>query len=155
MMEIGTVIKAILSFIITIPVWLVLSAILSPFRTYQEMKNDGRWFNNKFVYHQPRHIFTYVVTPADHGKSISFSIDDAEPNTTVLLHAKVDGGLARIRITPQNLIINDDGISDYGIGFKGGVMIGRDKKAKIDISCPQDYSDHGIIRVYMDSWELQ
>lgn len=135
-----------------IPAWLILNAAVAPFRVWKEETEKGRWYGNRFVYHVPRNVFTRLVKPIDHGKTIDFKVMDAEPNTHVQFELEYSRGLAKALIGRPGDRAGDnwDRISR---DTQCDVRVDDNQMAGLIVHCPGN-SDPTTIRVKMISWEV-
>lgn len=67
------------------------NAIGAIVKARSSLRRIGQWYGRQFVYHQPRHLWTGVVTDKDNEFTHTFKVDDVE-----------SGALINVRIYPES-----------------------------------------------------
>ncbi len=132
-----------------LPFFVVINIFTAFFSSGREIRDKGKWFEGRFVYHSPQHVFTTQVAPADDGLSLPFKVKDAEPNTFVQFKIEYDRGLAVAAIGSFIQPVHAMGASRK---TAYGARIDAQRKTALSIKIPEN-SDTTIIRVYAISWE--
>lgn len=142
-----------LAVLLTIPLFVLVNTLLAPFRVWKEERDKGRWFDSRFVYHQPQTIFTILVSPADNDRVFNFTANDAEPNSLVYWKVEIDGAAKRTKAMVVIHPNQDIGNWDIYHGHTGSVRVAKDRAMYLRIHCLPE-TDATIVRVQILSWEM-
>lgn len=96
--EVSSTITFFEAIIWAVPFYLAFCAIRSIFSITKKENEIGQWVGNKFIYHNPHHIKTFLLTPEDDGKNIRFKANGLPPNSFAYLKTDCEQGLGWIEI---------------------------------------------------------
>lgn len=90
--ELINTIRTLKAFLYAFPLFVLLNAIIAIFKAAREQSQFGQWAENRFVFHQRRHLMTAVVTAEDNGRLLPFKVTGLPKNASVDLIAEVEKG---------------------------------------------------------------
>lgn len=142
MQEVTSLGKTFLAMVMTFPLWIGINLILGLFKIIKEEREEGEWNGRKFVYHSPKHIHTFLITPDRDKENVRIMIANIPANSFVQFKIEYDGGLASLQIknheksqfgfvnTPENL---------RKITY--GIRLNNKSETVVEFSCPQNSSE--------------
>lgn len=118
------------------------------------LKKIGEWHGGQFVYHQPRHLWTGVVTDKDNELTHVFKVDDIEL-----------GALISIRIYPENpktvkaqvVWPRGQNLMDWrGVtpDVRTGIFLPDDRKLGVRTNAVENASP-STVRIFASSWTIK
>ena len=142
--------RLLIALLYALPVSFILNGFFALFKVRKELKELGQWIDNKFVYHQPVHLLTTVVTDADNGKLIPFHIKGLHKNAGVeLLIKKQDFDEHNVRV---QFVVNKD-MQIIWDEFERSTMLGWNNKDSLYITTLKATpSNASTVKVYLLSW---
>ena len=152
----NTTAAAIAAFAVAMVVWALIQAVATPFRAKTVERQQGRWIGNRFIYNEPKHVFTTEWTPAKNGQHETFEVPDAAPFAVVDYRIEIDGPADHLRcmvVGSYYFSPLKDILTLWEPALHGRVML--KKRRKLDLHCyahPQTLP--AIIRVYILAWEI-
>jgi hypothetical protein len=90
--ELTNTVRALQALLYALPLFLCLNGLVAIFKATRELKRLGQWADNRFVFHQRRHLMTAVVTAEDNGKLLPFKVVDLPKKASVDLIVEVEKG---------------------------------------------------------------
>jgi len=141
--EVEALIVGAIAFAASYGAYLLIGLMSAPFIAYKREKEKGNFFDKRFVYHEPQHVFTTIIKPNDHGKMIKFTVKDAEPNSMVCFDFRYRGGQGYV----QN--INE---AERARATQTSLRINKRREATLRCFTAPN-SDDTQLRIYMLSWE--
>lgn len=129
--------------------WCVIGAIRN---VHKKESEKGKWLENKFIYHEPFHVFIHEVTPKDNGKRFTFKCKDAEPESFVQFKIESENSgdnLIKIGLGTDKQEI----VPFYYPTTKFGLKLGKNKKICLVTELLPE-TDNSIIRVLMLWWRI-
>lgn len=142
MKEVTSLGKTFLAITMTLPIWFVINLILSPFKAIKEEKEEGEWNGRRFVYHFPKHIHTFLITPDRDKENLRISIKGVPGKSFVQFKTEYDGGLAALLIKNHEKTRRAfAGTSDSLRKITYGVRLNSKSETVIELICPQNSSE--------------
>lgn len=113
--------------------------------------DKGQWNGDKFIFHEPKHIFTVEVTAADNGRQIPFKVN-LPPMASVDLSIKIDPLIfdnrnVQAQFGYKDIRIPWDGISRHSML----AFVPNDQTFYLE-TLKAIPSNSSIIKVYMNAW---
>jgi len=133
-----------------IPLFLFINFLTALISASGEIKKRGFWCVNKFIFHEPLHIYTTEFSPKDNGTNCTFKVKDVEPNCFVQFKLEHEGGIGVASIGPPIQLSQQ---LEAARSIKYGSRISSKQTASVWFQCPAN-SNPTIIRIYVISWEL-
>lgn len=90
--ELKNTMRTLHAFLYAFPVFAVFTGFVAFFKVVKERKRLGQWVNNRFVYHEKRHLMTAVVTSEDNGRLLPFKVTGLPKNASVDLVVEIESG---------------------------------------------------------------
>jgi hypothetical protein len=90
--ELTNTMRALQALVYALPLFLCLNAVVAIFKAAKEQRRLGQWADNRFVYHQRRHLMTAVVTAEDNGRLLPFKVTGLPKNASVDLIVEIEKG---------------------------------------------------------------
>lgn len=137
-------------------IWAIVLIISIPFKVRKEMTSVGKWSGDRFVYKEPKRIFTKEWNPADNGIYPLFSCPDAYPDSVVDYRIEIDGPAERVNcILVGAYYIHPiaDALQVARFDLRGRVRLRKDRQLGLACFSKPDTLP-AIIRVYMLAWEI-
>jgi hypothetical protein len=150
MIEIGAIVVAALAFVVSLTAFMLICAIRAAVMVPKEISNTGLWHGKTFVFHEPRRILTRIVSPAEAGQHIYFSVPEAVPGSFVQMKVKFENrhykGCIASAIAP--LVLSNLEIAEEATY---GVTLDRKRQAILVFHVREDATPTSA-RVYILSW---
>jgi hypothetical protein len=113
--------------------------------------DKGQWNGNKFIFDEPKHVFTVEVTAADNGRQIPFKVN-LPPMASVDLSIKIDPLIfdnrnVQARFGYKDIRIPWDGTSRHSML----AFVPNDQTFYLE-TLKAIPSNSSIIKVYMNAW---
>ncbi|PJD92924.1 MAG: hypothetical protein CK424_04985 [Legionella sp.] len=150
--ELNSLIVGAIAFVGSYLIYLLIGLICAPFIAYKKEKEKGSFFDKRFVYHNPHHIYTTIIKPEDHNQTINFKVKDAEPNSLVCLEFEYRNGLGYVSVfgSPEEV----KNATEAANLRRQKLSLRIDKQNKATLKCfTASNSDDTQLRIYMLSWE--
>ncbi|HSI94813.1 MAG: hypothetical protein ACAH09_09440 [Methylophilaceae bacterium] len=91
--ELTNTIRALNAFLYSLPIFIIVNSICSIFKTIKHQERLGIWVGNRFVFHEPIHLKTLLVTSDNNDTPISFTVSEFPTReASVDLIAKIENG---------------------------------------------------------------
>jgi len=138
------------AFVYTIIAWIVIFFFRLLFLAPLQVWREGKWYDGKFVYHEPKRAFVAYVSPTENKKVHHFKFSDAPPAAMISY---------KIETEWPHLIVVDVGAHPKQIEFSSGYPHGggsmrvnrrRDMYVAITI---RENTDPMSVRIYVIGWE--
>lgn len=129
--------------------WAIACVVSSPFVAMHEEARRGRWYGNRFVYHQPRLLTSQRCRASGKIERYPFAVDDIEPGSFFNFFIDV-GPLARNRIAATvntSLMLIGDSMRPGQSSLTGGTRLERDRRATLTV-CMAPGTTSETIRAY-------
>ncbi|VEG92081.1 hypothetical protein [Legionella spiritensis] len=152
MEELNALIVAAIAFVGSYLIYLLIGLISSPYIAYKKEIEKGNFFGNRFVYHEPCHIYTTIIKPEDHDQTITFVVKDAEPNSLVCFDFQYRGGLGYVSVIGLSEYVKNSTHAATLRSPKLTLRIDKQRKATLKCFTAPDSKDTQL-RIYMLSWE--
>jgi hypothetical protein len=150
--EIDNTWRAIQAFFYALPAFVLLNAVLASFKAFSEIKKHGVWEGNRYVFHEPMHIKTVVVTDGDNGKLIPFKIEGFPERASVDLTAKIDEGFDNRNVRVQFIYMKDQPITWDEYERRNCLALIPETKELYIATHKQTPSNASIVKIYIHSW---
>lgn len=147
-------INGLIVIIYSIPLFFLANLLFSIFRVKKNEDNLGKWFGNRFIYHEPRRLLTVLVDEYDNEKPSIFPIHDAESGSLVsyVIYTDRTDNRAKVEIAwPKG-----HRALDFGQPMnlpKGSFRLPTERKMSL-ITNVEPNSTVTTVRVFMTGWEL-
>lgn len=146
--------NAVQAFCYVLLVWALISAARAPFLVVAHDRQQGQWFNRRFVYIEPKLVKMILCAPTGKPEYHEFIWPDAEPGSFVNYEIVLDGGnMPMIKVGLYGRIVI--GLLPVGQskGQSGGLLLPKDNRTvfAIDID-PQSVSS--TARIYCKSFSI-
>ncbi|WP_133137898.1 hypothetical protein [Legionella rowbothamii] len=152
MEELNSLAIGAIAFVGSYLIYLLIGLICAPFIAYKKEKEKGSFFEKRFVYHKPHHIYTTIIKPEHHNQTIDFVVQDAEPNSLVCFEFKYRNGLGYVSVFGSSEEVKNAAVA--AILRKQKLSLRIDKHNKATLKCfTASESDDTQLRIYMLSWE--
>ena len=138
----------------SVPIFFALNLIFAVFRVRKKECELGEWFGSRFIYHQPRRLFTVLVDERDNGNPFSFSVDDAEDGSLVSYAIETDR--TDRRATVELAWPGGQRPMDFGRPMnmpKGSFRLPPSREMSL-LSHVEPQSTLTTVRVFMTGWEI-
>lgn len=149
-----TVVAAALTMLlVSIPLWVLMQAILALFKVGREDRALGYWDGHSFVYHEPMHVKTISVSPEDCHEWKEFDIPkDVELGVLATFTTKIDGAKDRIKVTFHPEYAEAQMVWGTA-GSQSGIRFPKNRKASIKVQMLSG-TVRSRIRIYLLKWEV-
>lgn len=133
-------------------IWFLICGVVAATRVKHEERKVGFWSGPVFIFNEPILVLTKHVTPADHGKSFPFFMNDVEPDSLVEyeIRSPFMAGLIGTDIAgDHNVPLRDDCYSVEN----GKHRTGSNRRLSLHLNVKPNVSAQ-ILHVYIKSFEL-
>lgn len=143
-----------LALIYALPFYLVINLIVAPFRAKREIKEEGVWVGDKFIYHTPQHLLTCSVSERDNGDVKAFKVKGVEKGSLVDTNVEFNRRDNRVKA----LVESNSNFDQVPIGWQ---VVGRHTKATSRLpmdgkmylhTSVEPETDETIVRVFLNAW---
>lgn len=90
--ELKNTMRTLHALLYAFPAFVLFAGFISFFKALKEHKKLGQWADNRFVFHEKRHLMTAIVTSEDNGKLLPFKVTGLPKNASVDLVVEVEKG---------------------------------------------------------------
>lgn len=150
--ELKNTIRTLHAFLYAFPAFAVIAGFIAIFKVMKEQKRLGQWANNRFVFHQKRHLMTAVVTSEDNGKLFPFKITGLPKNASVDLVVEIEKGFDDRNVRVQFVSHKDSPI--FWDEYERHNMLGfvpKDETLYVT-ALKSSPSNESTIKVFLMSW---
>ena len=146
--------QALETLLYSIPIFFAFNLIFSAFRVRKSERELGEWFGPRFIYHQPKRVFTVLVDERDNGNPFRFSVDDAEDGALVSYAIETDRTDRRVLVE----LAWPGGQRPMDLGRpmnlpKGSFRLPPSRQMSL-LSHVEPQSTLTTVRVFMTGWEV-
>jgi hypothetical protein len=137
-------------------IWAIVLVISVPFKVRKETTSVGQWSGDRFVYKEPKRIFTREWNPADNGIYPLFRCPDAYPDSVIDYRIEIDGPTERVNcilVGAYYIHPIPDTLQVARFDLRGRVRLRKDRQLALACFSKPDTLP-AIIRVYMLAWEI-
>lgn len=154
--RVSQVAVGIISAVAASTVWAVVLAIANPSRVRKEQKTVGEWIGNRFVYREPRLVFTKEWSPKDNGVYPLFEFGEAYPGALLDYRIDIDGPADRLNCVVLGAYYFspvEPVLTSVKFDLRGRVRLRKDNQLGLACHALPDTLP-AIVRVYILAWEI-
>lgn len=151
----GTV-AAIAAFAAAMFFWAIIQAVATPFRVAKLERAQGKWIGHRFIFNEPKRLFTSEWTPEKNGHLETFEVSDTAPFAVIDYRIEVDGPKSRLRcMVMGNYFFSpiEEVLTLWQPALHGRAMLKKGQTLELHChSMPNTLP--AIVRVYAVAWEI-
>jgi len=144
--------RTLKAFLYAFPLFVLLNAIIAILKAIKEQSQFGQWAENRFVFHQRRHLMTAVVTAEDNGRLLPFKVTGLPKNASVDLIAEVEKGFDDRNVRVQFVARKDFPIVWDQYERHNLLAFVPDDETFYITTLKQSPSNASTIKVFLMSW---
>jgi hypothetical protein len=136
-------------------IYLLWGVINSACKVKEEEGKLGAWHGNRFIYHEPLHVKTTVITPGMEEDYFDVVFEDAEPNTLVSFLVRFDERNGRVKVLADFPALQKTQFmwEMYTPKLRQSLRVKKDRKIRLFFKIEPE-TDPTTIMVYMLHWEI-